>query len=170
MSNSIENKVANSGLINISLDNYYIRGKRVTIDLKSYFSEDGILREKEFRSKLKETDWSTYENNLVAIDCSADAIVPLWAYMLVASYLEGNCSFFHYGNLESLESTLSKKGLEKLNPEEYKDKRVIVNGCGQLPLHESAFVEITKLLQPVAKSIMFGEACSTVPIFKKKTT
>ena len=170
MADTIENKVTNSGLININLDNFYVRGERVIIDLISFFSSDGILREKEFRTKLQETDWSAFDNKLVAIDCSADAIVPLWAYMLIASHLEGNCSLLHYGNLESLESTLSKKGLEKLEPDEYKDKRIIVNGCGQRPLHESAFVEITKLLQPVAKSIMFGEACSTVPIFKKKTT
>lgn len=168
MEEPIKNKVKESGLVNLNLEDFYPQGERVLFDIGTLFSEEGILREKEFRAQLKETDWTAYQGKHVAIDCSAEAIVPLWAHMLVASHLESHAKNLVFGDLDTLEAVLSAVSLEKLDLKEYKDKRVVINGCGNVPLHESAFVEITRLLKPVVKSLMFGEACSTVPVYKKK--
>ena len=168
MEEPIKNKVKESGLVNLNLEDFYPLGDRVLFDIGELFSVQGILREKEFRGQLKETDWTVYQGKHVAIDCSAEAIVPLWAYMLVASHLEPHVNNLVFGDLDTLEAVLSSSSLGNLNLEEFRDKRVVINGCGNVPLHESAFVEITRLLKPVVKSLMFGEACSTVPVYKKK--
>lgn len=168
MEDPIKNKVKESGLVNINLEDFYPRGERELFDIGTLFSEEGILREKEFRARLQDVDWAMYANKYVAVDCTAEAIVPLWAFMLVASHLESHATQIVFGSLDTLEAVLSSDTLRNIKPEEYKDKRVVINGCGNVPLHPSAFVEITRLLKPFVKSLMFGEACSTVPVYKKK--
>ena len=126
-----------------------------------------ILKEKDFREALKNLDLELYANKNVALTCTADAIIPMWANMLVASYLQPVAKNVVFGNEDFLQKTLFLKNLYNINTADYTDKRVVIKGCGDLPVSESAYVEITNLLRPVAKSIMYGEPCSTVPIFKK---
>jgi hypothetical protein len=127
-----------------------------------------ILKEKEYREALKNIDWSIYQNKNVAITCSADAIIPLWAYMLAVSYIQPYASDIIFGNQQDAFNILFLKNLQKIKMKEYEDARIVVKGCGDKKIPETAYVEIAKLLRPVAKSIMYGEACSTVPIFKRK--
>lgn len=163
----IENKVAQSGLINFNLEDYYPQGERALIDMTDFLFEGLILREKDFREKVKTTDWGTYQGKFVAITCTADAIVPTWAYMLLAASLEGKAKKVVFGTLETLETVLFTEALTQINVEDYRDERVIIKGCSKYPVPASAYVELTSLLKPVAKSLMYGEACSTVPIHKK---
>lgn len=127
-----------------------------------------ILKEKDYREALKTSDFSMYAGKNVALMCSADAIIPMWAYMLAASYLQPVAKAVVFGNEELLKQTLFLKNIQQINTADYTDKRVVIKGCGELPISESAYVEITNLLRPVVKSIMYGEPCSTVPIYKKK--
>ena len=127
-----------------------------------------ILKEKDFRAALQNTDWQLYKECAVGIVCSADAIIPLWAYMLVASALEPVASFIMKGNEDQVREALFLRNIAAISPENYTDQRVVVKGCGEKPISESIYVAITHLLRPVAKSIFFGEPCSTVPVFKKK--
>jgi hypothetical protein len=167
MSEPIINKVAESGLLSIDLENYYPSGNTAFFDLKDHLFMGMILKEKDFRAALKTMDWSVYQDKSVAVGCSADAIIPVWAYMLVASYLQPVAKDLVMGDEKELHKYLFLKNLSALNPGDYADKRVVVKGCGDTPIGEFAYLEITKLLRPVAKSIMYGEPCSTVPIFKK---
>lgn len=164
----IVNKVAESGLITINLEEYYPKGERVLFDIKDYLFQGIILKEKDFRFALHAIDWSAYKNKFVAIYCTSDAIVPLWAYMLIASYLEPYAQKIIFGTLATLESFLFNESLSKIDIATFQNERVIVKGCGKLPVPEYAYVEITRLLKPVVKTLMFGEACSSVPIYKKK--
>jgi len=169
MEEVMTNKVAESGIITINLEDYYPKGETVVFDLKDYLFMGLILKEKDFREALKNLDLTPYENKNVALTCTADAIIPMWAYMLVASYLQPIAQNIVFGNEDFLQKTLFLKNLGTLlNPSDYTDKRIVIKGCGDLPISESAYVEVTNLLRPVAKSIMYGEPCSTVPIFKKK--
>src|ERR1044072_3779758 len=168
MSEAIVNKVAESGLVTIDLENFYPRQEVVLFDLKDYLFMGLILKEKDFREALKKEDWEKFRNKYVAVTCSADAIIPIWAYMLVASYLQPVAADVIQGDEKELHRYLFIKNIEALNNEEYLDKRVVIKGCGDLPIGEFAYTEITKKLRPVAKSIMYGEACSTVPVYKKK--
>ncbi|NCI48315.1 DUF2480 family protein [Sediminibacterium roseum] len=168
MSEALVNKVAESGLISFDLEEYYPKGEIRTFDLKDYLFMGLILKEKDFRAALLAIDWETYRDANVALTCSADAIIPMWAYMLVASYLQPVAKTVVFGDEQKLISTLLLKNLDAVNGEEYTDKRVVVKGCGDLSIPETAYVEITNKLRPFAKSIMYGEPCSTVPIFKKK--
>ena len=129
-----------------------------------------ILKEKEFRETMKTLDLSQYKGKNIALTCSADAIIPMWAYMLAASYLEPVANEVVFGDKEFLHKTLFLKNIAKINAADYNDKRVVIKGCGELPISETAYVAITGLLRPVAKSIMYGEPCSTVPIYKKAKT
>lgn len=167
MSEVFVNKVAESGLISLDLEEYYPKGPIKVFDLKEYLFMELILKEKEFRVALQTTDWETYRDANVALTCSADAIIPMWAYMLVASYLQPLAANVVFGNESKLVSTLLLKNMEGIKGEEYTDKRVVVKGCGELAIPETAYVEITNKLRPFAKSIMYGEPCSTVPIYKK---
>ena len=126
------------------------------------------MKEKEFRESLKNLDWEKFRNKYVAITCSADAVIPVWAYMLVASGLTGVAKDFVMGDEKELHRTLFLKNLSTIDTNEYADKRMVIKGCGETPIGEFAYTEITKLLKPVAKSIMYGEPCSTVPVYKKK--
>ncbi|MDO1450401.1 DUF2480 family protein [Rhodocytophaga aerolata] len=162
------NKVANSGLLTLDLEDFYHPGQRVVYDITDNLFQGLILKEKDFREFLKTHDWTQYTDKNVAIICSADAIVPTWAYMLLATYLEPYANFFVFGSLETLEEALFSHALAKLDLTSFKDARVVVKGCGNLPVPTYAYVEITRLLKPHAKSLMYGEPCSTVPIYKRK--
>jgi hypothetical protein len=161
------NKVAESGLITLDLEAFYPKGEIKTFDLKGYLFMELILKEKDFRAALQTTDWTVYQDAFVAITCTVDAIIPMWAYMLVASYLQPIAKEVVFGDEQKLINSLFLKNLAHFNAAEYADKRVVVKGCGELPIPETAYVEITNLLRPYVKSIMFGEPCSTVPIYKK---
>ena len=168
MDDIIINKVAQSALETLDLEAFYPDGEIVVFDLKDYLFMELILKEKDYRDTLKNADWSIYENKIVAITCSADAIIPLWAYMLAVTYLQPFAQDILFGKKEEVLERLLLKRINQINPEDFKDKRVVVKGCGDKKIPESAFVEITKMLRPVVKSIMYGEPCSTVPIYKRK--
>jgi Protein of unknown function (DUF2480) len=168
MENEIVNKVFGSGLITIDLEEYYPKGERVLFDIKDHLFQGLILKEKDFREFLKNEDWDKYKNKYVALTCSAEAIIPTWAYMLLATQLEPIAKKVVFGDLETLETILYNEILSKINIENYKDARVVIKGCGNLPVPKAAFVQITSLLLPIAKSIMYGEPCSTVPLYKRK--
>ena len=166
MSNLILNKVAESSLIEIDLERYYPVGDVAVFDLKDYLFMGLILKEKDFREALKNFDFSIYQDKFVAVTCTADAIIPVWAYMLLASNIQPFARDVIQGDESFLHKTLFLKNLASIEIENYRDKRIVIKGCGQLPIGEFAYFEITKLLRPVAKSIMYGEPCSTVPVFK----
>src|SRR5665647_294401 len=168
MEDSIINKVAQSALLTLDLAKFYPEGETVVFDLKHYLFMELILKEKDYREALKNVDWNIYQDKNVAITCSTDAIIPLWAYMLATTYLEPFAKEIVFGNEEQLFNILFIKNLWKLDPKEFEGKRVVVKGCGDKKIPEIAFVEVTKILRPVAKSIMYGEPCSTVPIYKQK--
>lgn len=168
MEEAIVNKVAQSGLVTLDLADFYPQDEIVTFDLKDYLFMELILKEKEYRETLKNLDWSAFENKIVAITCSADAIIPLWAYMLAVTYLEPYAKDIVFGNADEVLKISFLKKLEQIDPKEFTDKRVVIKGCGDKVIPEAAFVEITKILKPVVKSIMYGEPCSTVPIYKRK--
>lgn len=169
MDNLIENKIANAGLINLDLADYYPKGKRAQINMQDFLFQGLILKEKEFREKVKTTDWSQYQDYYVNITLLDEAIVPNWAYMLVASQLYPFAKRVVFGTQETLETLVFIESLKSgINPEDYQDKRVLVKGCGDIEISPSIYIEITNLLQPIVKSLMFGEACSSVPVYKKK--
>jgi hypothetical protein len=168
MEDIIVNKVAQSGLKTIDLEDFYPKEEVVEFDLKNYLFMELILKEKEYREALKNVDWNIYQNKIVAITCSADAIIPLWAYMLAVSYLQPSAADVIFGNKTEAFNVLFLKNIDKINAKEYQDARIVVKGCGDKKIPETAYVEIAKFLRPIAKSIMYGEACSTVPIFKRK--
>ncbi|MCY1533648.1 hypothetical protein D9M68_689880 [compost metagenome] len=165
---NIVNKVASSGLITFNLEDYFPKGERVVYDIKDNLFHGLILKEQDFRAFVKEHDWSQYTGKNVAITCSADAIVPTWAYMLIANRMKPYAHEVVFGSLEQLESVLYTKALSKVNPADFEGARVVIKGCAHLEVPVSAYVEITNLLSPVVKSIMYGEPCSTVPIYKRK--
>ena len=170
MEDIIINKVSQSALLTLNLEDFYPQGEIVIFDLKNYLFMELILKEKEFREALKNLDWSVYQNKNVGITCSADAIIPLWAYMLTTTYLQPFAKEIIFGNEETVFNVMFLKNLWKIDAKEYEGKRVVVKGCGDKKIPESAYVEISKMLRPVAKSIMYGEPCSTVPIFKAPKT
>jgi hypothetical protein len=166
MSQEIINKVANSGLITIDLEEFYPKGERVLFDLKPLLFQELILKEKDFREFIKEHDWAGYKDKMVAITCTADAIVPTWAFMLVSIALEPFAKKIIFGSLATLEAILFNEVLKTINYSEYQDKRIVIKGCGNLPVSINAYVELVRGLKPFAKSIMYGEPCSTVPLYK----
>jgi hypothetical protein len=168
MEDVIVNKVAESGIITLDLEEYYPKEDTLVFDLKDHLFMGLILKEKDYREALKNLDWSIYQNKNTAITCSADAVIPMWAYMLTAAYLQPVAKDIVFGNEDFLHRTLFLKNLSTINLTEYTDKRVVIKGCGDKSISESAYVEITKKLRPVVKSIMYGEPCSTVPIYKKQ--
>ena len=165
---NIVNKVALSGLISFDLSDYYPQGERILYDIKDNLFHGLILREKDFREFVKDHEWAQYEGKHVAIICSADAVVPTWAYMLLATKLSPFAATVVFGDLEILETILFQRALGKVDIENYRDRRVVIKGCGDIAVPASAYVDITVKLTGIAKSIMFGEPCSTVPIYKKK--
>jgi hypothetical protein len=168
MQETIVNKVAESGIITINLEDYYPKEEIVVFDLKDYLFMGLILKEKDFREALRTLDWQQYKNKNVAITCTTDGIIPMWAFMLVASYLQPVANEVAFGNKKDTISNILAKKLAAINGEDFTDKRVVIKGCGDIQIPEVAYVEITNKLRPYVKSIMYGEACSTVPIYKKK--
>jgi hypothetical protein len=166
----IVNKVAESGLITINLEDFYPEGERVIFDMKDHLFEELLLKEKDFREFIKTNDWAKYTGKFVAVTCSNDAIVASWAYMLVAASLQPYAKKIAFGNLETMETILFHDTLLKINPEDYRDQRIVIKGCGDKPVPVSAYVELTALLKPYVKNIMYGEPCSTVPVYKSKKT
>lgn len=167
MEDAIVNKVAESGLITIDLEEYFPKGETAVFDLKDYLFMGLILKEKDYREALKNLDWEPYKNKNVCITCTADAVIPMWANMLAAAYLQPLAQDVIFGDEDFLHRVLFLKNLSAISPEAYADKRVVIKGCGEKKISETAYVEITRLLRPVAKSVMYGEPCSTVPIYKK---
>lgn len=168
MSDVFVNKVAESGIITLNLEEYYPQEPVAVFDLKEHLFMGLILKEKDFREALKNTDWAQYEGKNVAVTCSADAIIPVWAYMLVAAYLQPVAAAVAFGTEEELKKEILLKNIAAIDAGQYQDKRVVIKGCGEVPVGEAAYLQITRQLQPVVKSIMYGEPCSTVPIYKKK--
>lgn len=168
MSDEIVNKVAQSQLVTIDLETYYPAEEIAVFDLKPHLFMELILKEKEFRAALQNNDWSVYQNKIVAVTCSADAIIPMWAYMLVTSYLQPVAKDVVYGDENTVKQQLFLQRIQAINVDEFIDKRIVIKGCGDIPIGEFAYLAITKKLMPVVKSLMYGEPCSTVPIFKRK--
>lgn len=168
MAEEIINRVANSKLITIDLEDYYPKGTRVVFDIKDWLFQELILKEKDFRQDVKNHDWSQYENSYVALTCSSDAIIPSWAYLLLTTELSLYAKKVVIGNLELLETVLYQRIINELDVSSFKDKPVIIKGCANKPIPPSAYTLLIEKIQPVAKTIMFGEACSTVPLFKRK--
>lgn len=163
----IINKVANSGLVTLDLEDYYHQGERVVYDLKDNLFMGMILKEKDFREFLKSHNWSQYAGKNVAITCTEDAIIPTWAYMLLTLQLEPHAHTVVFGTLNDLEEKLYFDAINHIDVEAYREVRVVVKGCSKHPVPTAAYVELTRKLQPVVQSLMFGEPCSTVPLFKK---
>ena len=168
MEKEIVNRVAQSKLVTFDLEDYYPKGERKVLDIKDWLYEGFILREKEFRAHVDAHDWSMYQEAYVALQCSSDAIIPGWAFMLVASKLQPYAKKVVQGNLETLETALYQTILEKLDVTEFADKPIIIKGCSKKPVPENAYLMAVSKIQEVAKSVMYGEACSSVPLFKRK--
>ena len=168
MSEPITNKVAESGIITLDPASFSPDGETVVFDLKDHLFMGLILKEKDFRETLKKMDWEQYRDKNVAVTCSADAIIPVWAYMLVASNLQPVAKEIVMGDEKELQQAVFLKNISRININEFVDQRVVIKGCGDTPIGDFVYLELTKLLRPVARSIMYGEPCSTVPVFKKK--
>lgn len=166
--NEVVNKVANSGIISLDLEKYLPAGEGVSFDLKDHLFMGLILKEKDFREALKNTDWTQYQDKNVAIFCSADAIIPVWAYMLVTSYLQPVAKNIVTGTPQEMQKHLFLQNISTINASEFAGQRVVIKGCGEVQIDPYAYAEITRVLLPHVKSVMYGEPCSTVPIYKKK--
>ena len=168
MSEPIINKVAESGLISLDLTQFIPSAEIVLFDIKQYLFMELILKEKDFRAALASADLSIYQDKIVGIYCSTDAIIPMWANMLIASALQPFAKAIYFGDENKVREQILLEGISQIDPTEYIDQRVVVKGCGETPIGESAYIAITNKLRPVVKSIMYGEPCSTVPVYKKK--
>ena len=166
MPEEIINKVSQSAILTLDLEQFYPEEKIRIFDLKPFLFMELILKEKDFRAALLSTDWEKYKGEIVGIHCSADAVIPVWAYMLVTSYLQPFAKEVILGDESAVLRQLITSRIQAIHPDDYKDKRVVVKGCGDKQIGDFAYLEITKLLRPVAKSIMYGEPCSTVPVYK----
>lgn len=165
----IVNRVSESGIITLDLANYIAKEEEIAaFDLKPFLFREMILKEKDYRAMLIEHDWKQYEGKLVAMHCSVDAIIPVWAYMLAASYLQPVSKDVYFGTPEEMKKYVTLQNIAAIDKTEYVDKRVVIKGCGDTPIPDAAYVSITALIKPVVKSLMYGEPCSTVPIYKKK--
>lgn len=167
MEKEIVNRVALSPLVTLDLEEIYPQAERVLIDIAPQLYEGLILKEKDFRAFVKAEDWTKYEGKFVALTCSTDAIIPTWAYMLLASALAPYAQKVHFGSLESLEVSIFQELIEGIDLETYRDKKVVIKGCSKHPVPVSAYVSLTYQLQPIVASLMYGEPCSTVPIYKR---
>ncbi|WP_426490256.1 DUF2480 family protein [Hymenobacter sp. 102] len=161
------NRVANSGLVTFNLEDFIHPGERVVYDIKDNLFHGLMLREKDFREFIKTHDWAQYDGQNVAIICSTDAIVPTWAYMLLASKLQNHAHRYVFGNLEALEQELFQEAIAGVDAEQFRDAKLVIKGCGEKPVPTYAYVAIMQKLLPVAASIMYGEPCSTVPLYKR---
>ncbi len=167
MSTELVNKVAASGLISIDLAEFSPKGERAVVDLKDVLWQELVLKEKDFREFVKTHNWSSYQDKYVAVFCSADAIIPDWAFMLIASALAPYAQRTAVASPEELETILLHDAIREIDIAPYTDARVVVKGCGDVKFHASAFSELVNRLQPVVRSLMYGEPCSTVPVYKR---
>lgn len=168
MADEIVNRVAKSKLITVNLEDYYPEGERILFDVKDWLYEGLVLREKDFREQVKSHDWAQYEGKYMALTCTSDAIIPVWAYMLVATHLEPYAAKTVIGNLETLETLVYQEIIRDLDVNEFKGRPLIIKGCSKKPVPENAYIMLIDKLKPLAKSIMYGEACSSVPLYKKR--
>jgi len=168
MAEEIINRVSKSPLMTIDLEELYPQGERVLLDISEWLYEGLILREKDFRESIRKHNWEQYKNNYIALTCKTDAIIPSWAYMLVTTKLSSLTKKVVVGNLELLETIVFQEIITNLETNTYKDKPVIIKGCSNKPIPETAQVQLIEKLLPTARTIMFGEACSTVPLYKRK--
>ncbi|MFT4062608.1 MAG: DUF2480 family protein [Edaphocola sp.] len=169
MEATIVNKVADSGIVTLSLEQFLPGAESMALfDIKPFLFQEMILREKDFREAMTAFDWRVFDRKNVAVTCTADAIVPMWAYMLVAARLQPYASSVTWGSMSDLDTALILKGIENFSAEALADKRVVIKGCGNRTLPEAAYLAISLKLLPLVKSLMYGEPCSTVPVYKKK--
>ena len=168
MAELFNNKVAESGILSIDLASLLPSNEIIVFDIKPYLFMELILKEKEFRAALLTTDWTIYQDKVVGIICSADAIIPMWANMIIVSALNPFAKAVYFGNENKVREQQLLESIGSFNINEYNDQRVVIKGCGDTPIGESAYIAITQKLRPVVKSIMYGEPCSTVPVYKKK--
>lgn len=168
MEKEIVNRVANSPLVTIDLEDFYPDGSRMQLDVSSWLYEGLILREKEYREHIQNHNWAQYKDAFVAIQCATDAIIPGWAFLLVSIQLNGIAAKVHVGNLQDLESAIYSEIISNIDISEYQDKPIIIKGCTNKNIPENAYVQLAQRLQPIAKSILYGEACSSVPLYKRK--
>lgn len=166
MSDTIINRVAESGIITIDLETFYPKEQVTVFDMKPFLFRGLILKEKEFREALKEHDWKTYSGKIIALTNTADAIIPMWAYMLATSYLQPFAKEIIFGDEKQAIQTLLSRSIDALDVQQYTGKRIVIKGCGELYLPENAYIAITNKLRPVVRSLMYGEPCSTVPVYK----
>ena len=168
MADEIINRVASSKLVTFDLEDLYTPGKRAVLDISQWLEQGFLLREKQFRESVKNYDWSSYQNSYIALQCSTDAIVPAWAFMLVASQLQGIAARTVTGSLDMLETILYTERIAALDVTPYADTPIIIKGCSNKPVPENAYLLLIEKLQPIARSLMFGEACSSVPLYKRR--
>ncbi len=168
MNNEIKNRVAESSLKTIDLEDYYPSGNRVELDISQFLFEGLLLREKDFREQVKNYNWSQYQDCFVALTNTSEAIIPGWAFMLLTLNLAPFTKVIITGSLSQLETQIFTEIITKLELSEYKDNPVIIKGCSNKPIPETAYIQLIQRLQPIAKSIMYGEACSSVPLYKRK--
>lgn len=169
MEGPIINKVAESGIITLDPYTYFPKGDSMVFDMKDHLFMGLILKEKDFREALKTMDWEKYRDKNVAVHCTADAVIPVWAYMLVAANLQPVAKEIVMGDEKELNRQIFLRNLSQIDTSGFEDKRVVIKGCGETPIGDFVYMELTRLLRPVAKSIMYGEPCSTVPVYKKRT-
>ncbi|MEO6347754.1 MAG: DUF2480 family protein [Aquaticitalea sp.] len=168
MEEEIINRVTNSSLVVVDLEDYYPKGNRSIIDIKDWLYEELVLREKDFREHVKQYDWSKYQDDYVALTCTSDAIVPAWAFMLLTMELQPYAKKIVLGSLEQLETAIYQDIIQNMNVSEFQDKPLIIKGCSNKPVPANAYILLSQKLKPIAKSIMYGEACSSVPLYKRK--
>jgi len=167
MAGPLVNRVAQSGIITINLESFYPKQKFISFDMKEYLFMELILKEKDFRETLKNKDWAEYKDAIVLIQCSVNAIIPVWAYMLVSSYAEAYATEIYTGDMEAFLTHHYQNVIENIDVETYRDKRIVIKGCSDKPVPVGAYQALTKKLKPHVLSIMYGEPCSTVPIYKR---
>ncbi len=168
MTKPLINRVASSGLITINLENFFPEAEIVALDIKQFLFMEMVVKEKEFRQKIKDNDWSAYKGKIVLLVCTNDAIIPVWAYMLIRLSLDGIAKMVYLGDKPSFLRTYYHQTISKINREQYRDKKIVIKGCASDKVPNTAYVDIIGHLLPVASSVMYGEACSAVPLYKKK--
>lgn len=168
MEQEIKNRVADSGILQIDPKDFIPVTTIIKLDIKGWLFEEMILKEKDFREHIKQHNWQQYNGAAVAVYCSVDAIIPTWAYMLISEALQQHASTIFFGNTIQLKEKLAIDAIEKINIENYSNKRIVIKGCGDENFSPAVYMLLTQKLKPVVKSIMYGEPCSTVPIYKSK--
>ena len=168
MEDEIINRVANSKLVLVDLEDYYPKGQRTVFDIKDWLFHELVLREKDFRDYVNQHDWSQYMGHYVALTCTADAIIPAWAFMLLTMHLEPFAKRIVVGDLEQLETSIYQEIIQNLETDAYVDQMLIIKGCAHKPVPANAYILLSQKLKPIAKSIMYGEACSSVPLYKRR--